>query len=87
MVTHGSELLYNSLGMRKWDLSHFLPFIWAFSALHMGRARSDVPVVVVYEAFEKKYFHNYIDTAFIQLSRLHWKEKTLDSFFFFLSSH
>lgn len=55
----------------------------SFLLLHMGSARSDVPDEVVYEAFEKKYFHNLIDTAFIWLSRLSWKEKPLG----FLSSH
>lgn len=41
----------------------------------MGRARSNGPNEVVYEAFAKIYFHTLIDTAFIWLSKLSWKEK------------
>ena len=43
----------------------------------MGKARSDVLDEVVYEALGKKHFHSLIDTAFIWLSKLSWKEKPL----------
>lgn len=51
-------------------MESFLPF-------HMGGVTSDVPDEGVYEGFEKKYFHNLIDTAFIWLSKLSQKEKPL----------
>lgn len=40
----------------------------------MGRARSDGPNEVVFEAFAKIYFHALIDAAFIWLSKVDWKE-------------
>lgn len=46
----------------------------SFLPLHTGSLRSDVPEEVVYETFEKNYFHNLIDTAFIWLSTLGWRE-------------
>lgn len=43
----------------------------------MGRARSHAPNEMVYEDFEKIYFHNLADTASIWLSKFSWKEKPL----------
>lgn len=41
----------------------------------MGRARSDCPNEVVYQAFAKMHFHCLTDAAFMWLSKRSWKEK------------